>query len=48
MTTQILDEIIDNAADLPVESLNLLLMMAKDMRHRRDYIRKQEDKRNSK
>ena len=46
MTTQIsstqqaevLDEIIDNAIDLPVESQDLLLMMAKAMRYTRECV----------
>lgn len=46
MTTQnssikqikILDEIIDNAIGLPIESQDLLLMIAKAMRYTRDCI----------
>lgn len=46
MTTQnttvqqlkILDELIDNAIGLPVSSQDLLLMMAKAMRHMRDCL----------
>ena len=33
---KLLDEIIDNAAGLPVESQDLLLMMAKAMKYTRD------------
>ncbi len=32
----IVDEIIDNATELPVESQNLILMMAKAMQYTRD------------
>lgn len=39
--SKILDDIIDNAITLPVESQNLLLMMAKVMRHTRDCIMRQ-------
>lgn len=39
--TQVLDEIIDSAAGLPVESQDLLLMIAKAMRYtRRSIMRK--------
>lgn len=49
MTTQIsstqqakvLDEIIDNAIELPVESQDLLLMMAKAMRYTRECVIRQ-------
>lgn len=34
----ILDEIIDNASELPLESQDWLLMMAKSMRYTRDCI----------
>lgn len=37
---KILDEIIDNAIMLPVESQDLLLMMAKAMRHTRNCMAK--------
>lgn len=36
--TRVLDEIIDNAAGLPVESQNLLLTVAKAMRYTRKSI----------
>lgn len=39
--TKILDDIIDNAITLPVESQDLLLMMAKAMRHTRNCIMRQ-------
>lgn len=50
MTTQntsvqqvkVLDELIDNAIGLPVGSQDLLLMMAKAMRHTRDCMAKQD------
>jgi len=35
---KILDELIDNAVGLPVESQDLLLMMAKAMRHTRNCL----------
>ncbi len=35
---KLLDEIIDNAAGLPLESQDLLLMMAKAMKYTRDSI----------
>ena len=38
---QVLDEIIDNAIMLPVGSQDLLLMMAKAMRHTRDCMLQQ-------
>lgn len=38
---RILNEIIENAAGLPVESQDLLLMMAKAMRHTRDCLMQQ-------
>lgn len=34
----VLDEIIDNASELPLESQDWLLMMAKSMRYTRDCI----------
>lgn len=37
----ILDEIMENAVSLPVESQDLLLMMAKAMRHTRDCLIRQ-------
>lgn len=36
--TKVLDEIINGAVELPLESQDLLLMMAKAMRYTRDYI----------
>ena len=39
--TEILDEIIDNATCLPIESQNLLLMLAKAMAYTRDCIARQ-------
>ena len=36
-----LDEIIDNAIELPVESQDLLLMMAKAMRYTRECVIRQ-------
>lgn len=50
MTTQntavqqvkVLDELIDNAIGLPVGSQDLLLMMAKAMRHTRDCMTQQD------
>lgn len=38
---RVLDELIDNAIGLPVGSQDLLLMMAKAMRHTRDCITQQ-------
>lgn len=38
----IADELIDNAIGLPVESQDLVLMMAKAMQHTRQCIRRQE------
>ena len=35
---KILDEIMENAGTLPLESQDLLLMMAKAMRHTRDCV----------
>lgn len=39
--TDILDELIDNASGLPVESQNLLLLLAKSMAYTRDCLTKQ-------
>ncbi|MCI9668111.1 MAG: hypothetical protein HFG19_00300 [Oscillospiraceae bacterium] len=36
--TKILDELIDNATELPLESQDWLLLIAKSMRYTRDYI----------
>lgn len=38
-----LNEIIDNAIELPLESQNLLLMMAKSMKYTRDCMTKQNE-----
>ena len=38
---KIVDEIIDNAAGLPIENQYLLLMMAKAMRYTRDCVMRQ-------
>lgn len=42
-TKKVLEEIIDNASELPVESQDLLLMMAKAMRHTRNCVIRQND-----
>lgn len=39
----VLDEIIDNASELPLESQDWLLMMAKSMRYTRDCIVKKNE-----
>lgn len=38
---KVIDEIIENAIELPVESQDLLLMMAKAMRYTRDCVLRQ-------
>lgn len=37
-STKVLDELIDNATELPLESQDWLLLIAKSMRYTRDYI----------
>lgn len=39
---KVLDELIDNAIGLPIGSQDLLLMMAKAMRHTRDCMTQQD------
>lgn len=44
---KLLDEIIDNAAELPLESQNWLLLIAKSMRYTRDCVIRQSEAKQS-